>query len=136
MPYLIDTNVLSELRKGSRCHPNVKRWAHTALAERNRVSVLSLGEIRKGIELLRKKSPHQCPAFESWLFRLQTEYENDIIPVTETIADRWGRLMAAKSLPVLDGLLAATALEYKLTIATRNTSDFKHAGVDVLNPFD
>ena len=127
--------MLSELRKGRRANAKVRQWAAGSLGDRHLISVLSLGEIRKGIELLRRKSPAQCPAFERWLAQLQTDYARNIIPVSEEIAQRWGRVMAVRTLPVIDGLLAATALEHALTIATRNVSDFKQAGAQVLDPF-
>lgn len=114
---------------------NVLQWAQSAVSARHCISVLSLGEIRKGIELLRRKSPAQCAAFEHWLSRLQNDYDREILPVTEEVAPRWGRLMAARTLPVIDGLLAATALEHNLTIVTRNIADFQPTGVTVINPF-
>lgn len=135
MPYLLDTNILSELRKGVRCTPNVLKWARASAQERHYISVLSLGEIRKGIEILRRKSPKQCPAFEKWLRALQTDYATDILPVTDTISDQWGCMMAKQTLPVIDGLLAATAHTHRLIVATRNVDDFKSTGVKVVNPF-
>jgi predicted nucleic acid-binding protein len=134
--YLLDTNVLSELRKGRRAHPGVRAWAASTAGERHFISVLSLGEIRKGIEILRRKSPDQCAAFERWIARLKQDYEQDILPVCPSVAERWGRLNAARSLPVVDGLLAATALEYRLKVVTRNTVDFTGTGVEVVNPFE
>jgi len=128
--------VISELRKGRHANAKVRRWAAGSLGDRHLISVLSLGEIRKGIELLRRKSPAQCPAFERWLAQLQTDYARNIIPVSEEIAQRWGRVMAVRTLPVIDGLLAATALEHDLTIATRNLSDFRPSGVQVFDPFE
>lgn len=134
--YLLDTNVLSELRKGRRTHPGVRAWAASTAGERHFVSVLSLGEIRKGIEILRRKSPDQCAAFERWITRLEQDYEQDILPISSSVAERWGRLTAARSLPVVDGLLAATALEYRLKVVTRNTVDFTGTGIEVVNPFE
>lgn len=136
MPYLLDTNILSELRRGKRCNPHVRKWAQATAKDRHLISVLSLGEIRKGIEILRRRSPKQCPAFERWIQKLETEYRTDILPITDSIADRWGQLMAAQTLPVIDGLLAATARTHGLTVATRNTSDFDSSGVKTVNPFD
>jgi len=133
--YLLDTNILSELRKGRRCDEGVRKWAASTRGERHCISVLSLGEIRKGIEILRRKAPDQCPTFERWLSRLETDYERDLLPLTLPIADRWGRLMAEIQLPAIDGLLAATAFEHHLKVATRNTRDFERAGVPVVNPF-
>jgi predicted nucleic acid-binding protein len=136
VPYLLDTNVLSELRKGRRGDQRVRAWAEDVSGERHFVSVLSLGEIRKGIERLRRKSPQQCEAFEQWLEQLSVDYAEDILEVNDAVADRWGRLEAGRTRPVIDGLLAATALESDLTIATRNTKDFAGTGVKLVNPFD
>jgi len=135
MPYLLDTNVLSELRKGRRCHPKVAKWAQITAHDRHFISVLSLGEIRKGIELLRRKSREQCAPFEKWLRLLESEYAENILQIDEAIADQWGSLMAEWTLPVIDGLIAATALAYRLKVVTRNTGDFQGTGVDLVNPF-
>ena len=136
MSWLLDTNVLSELRKGAKCDPQVRQWAVTSALNRHWISVLSVGEIRKGIELLRRKSPDQCPAFERWLDSILTLYDKEILPITVTVANRCGNLMAVRPLPVIDGLLAATALEHNLTLVTRNTADFAQTGVRLHNPFD
>jgi predicted nucleic acid-binding protein len=136
VPYLLDTNVLTELRKGRRGDQRVRAWAETVSGERHFVSVLSLGEIRKGIERLRRKSPQQCEAFEQWLEQLSVNYAEDILEVNDAVADRWGRLEAGQTRPVIDGLLATTAWEFGLTIATRNTKDFAGTGVKLVNPFD
>lgn len=135
MAYLLDTNILSELRKGKRCHPKVAEWAKVTARDQHFISVLSLGEIRKGIEVLRRKSPEQCTPFEKWLQVLESEYAENILQIDEAIADQWGSLMAERTLPVIDGLVAATALVYKLKVATRNTEDFQASGVDLVNPF-
>lgn len=136
MAYLLDTNILSELRRGRKCDPNVRAWARSTASEQHYISVLSLGEIRKGIESLRRKSKAQSGILEHWLETLNAVYSREIIPVNEDIADRWGRLMARRTLPVIDGLIAATALEFDLTVATRNVEDFKSSGVSVINPFE
>jgi len=135
MAFLIDTNVLSELRKGRQCDAKVREWAVSNSHAQHWISVLSLGEIRKGIELLRKKSPSQCAGFERWLFSIESNYAGCILPITDAIADEWGRLQALKSMPVIDSLLAASALVHKLTVVTRNTGDFTGFGAMVLNPF-
>lgn len=136
MPYLLDTNVLSELRKGMRGDERVRAWAQAVSGDRHFLSVLSLGEIRKGIERLRRKTPEKCEVFERWLQRLSVDYAGDILEVNDAIADHWGRLEASRTRPVIDGLLAATALEFGLNIATRNTRDFAGTGVKLVNPFD
>jgi predicted nucleic acid-binding protein len=135
MPFLLDTNILSELRKGARCDSKVANWAARESGEAHYISVLSLGEIRKGIELLRKKAPDNCAALEAWLHRLQTDHADCTISITREIADRWGEICALRSLPVVDSLLAATALELQLTLATRNTRDFEGLGVSIVDPF-
>lgn len=135
MPYLLDTNILSELRKGKRCDPNVLKWAQNTAKDRHYISVLSLGEIRKGVEVLRRKSPEQCPIFEKWLATLQKEYASDILPISDSNSEQWGHLMAKQTLPVIDGLLAATAITHGLTVATRNIAYFQSSGVTLVNPF-
>lgn len=99
------------------------------------VSVLSLGEIRKGIEILRRRSPSQVAAFEDWLERLITDFDDKILPISQEIADNWGHLNASRSHPVIDSLLAATAVQFRLTIATRNVSDFPKE-ILVVNPWE
>ena len=114
----------------------VRAWAKSVSGERHFVSVLSLGEIRKGIERLRRTTPEKCAVFEQWLERLALDYAGDILEVNDVVADRWGRLEAFRTRPVIDGLLAATALEFGLTVTTRNTKDFAGTGVKLVNPFD
>jgi toxin FitB len=135
MAFLIDTNVLSELRRGRQCDARVRAWALSARHAQHWISVLSLGEIRKGIERLRKKSPDQCPAFENWLSVIETRHAGNILPITDEIADQWGRLQARQSMPVIDSLLAATALVHQLILVTRNIADFSASGATLLNPF-
>jgi toxin FitB len=135
MAFLLDTNVLSELRRDSKCNPHVLAWAQSVGSRPCYISVLSLGEIRKGIEVLRRRSPEQVPAFEKWIDTLTRDYEDFILPVTEEVADQWGRLNAIQSLPVIDGLIAATAAHFHLTIVTRNLNDFPDA-IPKLNPWE
>ncbi len=97
--------------------------------------MLSLGEIRKGIELLRKKSPEKCAPLENWLEKLHSDYANCTISITAEISERWGELSSRRSLPVIDAIIAATALEFGLTLATRNTKDFDRLGISIVNPF-
>jgi len=99
------------------------------------LSVLTLGEIRRGIELHRAKATKAAGALERWLLGLEAHYGERILPITAAIADRWGRLCLDQPLPVSDGLIAATGLEHKLTVVTRNVSDFQRSGVNTLNPF-
>ena len=135
MPFLLDTNILSELRKGALCNPNVLHWAAKESTQAHYISVLSLGEIRKGIELLRKKSPEKCAPLEKWLEKLHSDYAHCTISITVEISERWGELSSRRSLPVIDSLIAATALEFGLSLATRNTKDFDGLGIPIVNPF-
>jgi toxin FitB len=88
LPFLLDTNILSELRKGSRCDPNVSKWAAAESTQAHYISVLSLGEICKSIELLRKKSSEKCVPLENWLEKLHSDYANCIIAITPEISER------------------------------------------------
>jgi len=134
MAWLLDTCVLSELRK-PKPHPGVIAWMAGLQPDEAFLSVLTLGEIRRGIELRRGKDPVAARSLERWLLGLETHYADRILPVTAAIADRWGRLSPNQPLPVSDGLIAATALEHKLTVVTRNTEDFVRSGVSLLDPF-
>ena len=135
MGYLVDTNVLSELRKKERCDPHVAAWLESVEPDELYVSVLSLGEIRRGIELIRRRDPASARALDRWLAGIELHYADRILPISPVVADRWGRLSPDQPLPVTDGLLAATVVEHKLTIVTRNTGDFERSGASTLNPF-
>lgn len=135
MAFLLDTNILSELRNPKKTNPGVLSWAQKQSLEQHFISVLSIGEIRKGIELLRQRAPDQCPAFETWLEAIRTNYRDNIIPLSEPIMDDWGALMARMNLPALDSLIAATALNLNLTLVTRNEKDFEGVGLAIVNPF-
>jgi predicted nucleic acid-binding protein len=136
--FLLDTNVLSELIKP---HPdgNVVQWVKNTEEARMFLSVLTLGEIRKGIVGLRMGS--RRARLESWLDEdLRARFQSRVLPIDEAVADRWGTMAAiataaGKPLPVIDGLLAATALDHNLTLVTRNAFDVAGTGVRVLNPW-
>src|SRR6267154_1341393 len=114
--FLLDTNVLSELRKEGqgRCDPGVRDWMEHALAEELFVSVVTLGEIRRGIERIRMRAPSQARVLEQWLRSLTTGFADRILPVDERVADQWGRLGLQQPAPLLDAFLAATALAHDL----------------------
>jgi predicted nucleic acid-binding protein len=133
--YLLDTNILSELRKRERTALPVKQWFAAVADESLYLSVLVLGEIRRGIELRRRKDLAAAQSLEKWLMGLELGYAERILPVTSEVGDRWGRLSAQSACPPIDGLLAATALEYDLTLVTRNVADIIRTGVNYLNPF-
>ena len=133
--YLLDTNVISEIRKASRANSTLLAWFDTTTEEELFLSVLVLGEIRSGIERIRQKDPVQTRSLERWLVTLETNYSERTLPVTSAIADQWGKLTALSPLSVVDGLMAATALVNDLTLVTRNILDVKRTGVKVYNPF-
>lgn len=135
MSYLIDTNVLSELRRKSP-DPGVVAWFSQRPPPTLHLSVLTLGEIRKGIEGVGDEVRKQ--SLIDWLETdLPTFFTGRILDVNGAVADRWGRLVAAagRPLPTIDSLLAATALEHDLVLVTRNTKDFAGLPVEVFNPW-
>jgi hypothetical protein len=134
--YLIDTNIISEVRKGKRCNSNVASWYEGIEDESLYLSVLVIGEIRKGIERVRLKDTAQANALENWLIAVDKAFGERILPVDRAVADEWGRLGASRPLPVIDGLLAATAKIHRMTLVTRNTTDIADLDVRVLNPFE
>jgi toxin FitB len=133
--FLLDTNVLSELRKGRRCEPRVKQWAATVELELH-TSVVVLGELKRGVERIRAKDPGFAAELERWLTRTILVMGTRILPVDQPIALEWGRVSAPRTVPPIDGLLAATARVHGLTLVTRNVKDFSDLGVSYLNPFD
>lgn len=135
MSYLVDTNVISELRKGRRCDPGVASWFAEASSEEIYLSVLTVGEIRKGIENIRRRDERTAEALETWLGELVATHSERILSIDEGIAEQWGRLNVPDPLPVLDSLLAATASVHGLTLVTRNVKDVERTGVACLNPF-
>lgn len=133
--FLVDTNVLSELRKGARAHAGVSAWFESAPEDSLFLSVLVVGEIRRGIEALRGRDRASALNLDRWLARLEQVYGSRILPVNQAIAEEWGRIDAAFGLPAIDGLLGATARVHELVLVTRNTKDVLRAGIDLLNPF-
>jgi predicted nucleic acid-binding protein len=136
--FLLDTNVISELIR-PRPEPKVTAWIEATSESLLYLSVLTLGEIRKGITSLRD-SPRRV-VLEAWLGSdLAVRFANRILPVDESVADRWGRIAADSAaegspLSVIDGLLAATALHHNLTLVSRNVKDFATTRVPLFNPW-
>jgi toxin FitB len=133
--YLIDTSIISEIRKGDRCDPNIASWYETIEDASLYLSVLAIGEIRKAVERVRPEDSTRARAIENWLKAVDKAYGERILPVDRAVADEWGRLNAVRPLPVIDGLLAATAKVHRMTLVTRNTTDMADSGVHILNPF-
>lgn len=136
MSYLLDTNVISELRKGKRAERSVAEWFDGLADQEVYLSVLTIGEIRRGVESVRRRDPDSASALDSWLSRLNEAHRDRILQVDRAIAEEWGRMDVPDPLPVVDGLLAATARIVGLTLVTRNVADVESTGVDLLNPFD
>jgi toxin FitB len=133
--YLVDTNVVSELRKGRRCNPGVAAWFSGVSSEEIYLSALTVGEIRKGIESIRRRDAPSAEALDSWLQELAATHADRILEIDRGIAEQWGRFNVPDPLPVIDSLLAATAHVHGLTLVTRNLDDVERTGVLCLNPF-
>ena len=139
--YLVDTNVLSEFSRTGAPDPRVKNWLQAAASDSLYVSILTLAEIRRGIELL--PASKRRDQLEQWLeTELLESFESaNVLPVTKAIGDRWAALSARAQekgiqTSVIDGLVAATALEHGLAVATRNVKDFVGLGIEVFNPWE
>ena len=135
MSYLLDTNVVSEIRKRT-ADAQVLAWYGTTSPADLYLSVLTIGEIRRGVERLRRRDLAQAEHLERWLVGLQVGYRDRILEVDASIADEWGRIGVPEQLPIIDGLLAASAKVRDWTLVTRNVRDLKRCGVRLLNPFE
>ena len=134
--YLTDTNVISELRNPRRSDPGVLEWYSGVDDSQLFISALTLGEIRKGIELLRGSNDlPQAAVIEGWLDAVAARYSDRILPVDADVADVWGQMNAIRPVSAIDGLIAATAKAHDLVLVTRNISDVEGLGVQLLNPF-
>ena len=134
MPFLLDTNVISELRKAPQCDPHVSQWFDATPLEEIYISVLSLGEMRRSVEKKRRKDSVAARTYEKWLSAVTILHRERTLGVNAKICDIWGHLSVDPQLPPIDGLLAATAVHYNLTVATQNEADFQRVGVDYFNP--
>lgn len=136
--FLVDTNVISEARKGAKADPGVSAFFAEVRKRREAVflSVVTLGELRRGIELIRHRGDVvQAAQLERWLMRVVRDYEELILPFDADAAQIWGRLRVPHPENALDKQIAATALLHDLVLVTRNTRDFAATGAQVLNPF-
>ncbi|HUN31472.1 MAG TPA: type II toxin-antitoxin system VapC family toxin [Trebonia sp.] len=135
MAYLLDTNIVSEVRKRNPAF-SVTSWIANTPASELHVSVLTLGEIEQGIVRLRSRGDlRQAMSIERWLRQVEEAFADRALPVTRSVSAQWGRRPGDYPMPVIDSLIAATARAYGLTVVTRNAKDFQRAGVSVLNPF-
>jgi toxin FitB len=132
--YLLDTNVISEARR-RRPDPNVRAWLESVPEPDLYLSVLVVGELRQGVERLRRRDPEQAAPYETWLSALLQGFADRLVPVTAEVCEEWGRLNVPDPLPVVDGLMAATAKVRGWTLVTRDTAGLARTGVRLLDPF-
>ena len=133
--FLLDTNVVSELRKRERADANVLRWLDEHAESELWLSVLVVGELRRGVELIARRDKKTASKLRDWLDATVKDYADRILPIDVEICERWALLSVPDPVPVVDGLLAATAIEHDLTLVTRNIADVARTGVPVVNPF-
>lgn len=135
MRYLLDTNVVSEIRRPT-CDPAVARWFARVPSDHLYLSVLTLGEIRRGVERLRRRDPSQALVFDAWLGSLATSFADRVLGIDAAVADAWGVASAGERVAVEDALIAATAIHHGLTVVTRNVRHLMPTGARVLNPWE
>lgn len=135
MSYLLDSNVVSELRKRERADAGVQQWFASVDDTELFLSVLTVGELRRGIESIHRRDRARGLVLNRWFHTLVTQYEARILPVDQKVAEEWGWMNALATFPAIDSLLAATAHVHGLTFVTRNTKDVDRTGVPCLNPF-
>jgi toxin FitB len=137
--YLLDTNIISELRQRDRANPGVTRFFRE-MAEQEiaaYISVLTIGELRRGVDIIQHRGDStQAQLLETWLQMMLDDYAANILDFGQEVAQVWGRLRVPHPENALDKQIAATALVYGLTLVTRNVRDFAAIGVTLLNPFE
>jgi predicted nucleic acid-binding protein len=132
--YLLDTNVISETRK-VQADAGVMSFLTRAAADHLFLSVLTVGELRRGVKAKRKSDPAAAERLGDWVDGIETTFADRVIPLDAVVARLWGELTAARSLPVVDTLIAGTAIALGLTLVTRNTRDVASTGVTLIDPW-
>lgn len=134
--YLVDTNVISEARKGAKANAGVKTFFHEANADDIYLSAQTIGEIRRGLENIRHRGDlPQTKKLEKWLDMVVADFADKILPFDAECAHVWGRLMSPHPEHPIDKQIAAIALIYDLIVVTRNVDDFRGTGAQIINPF-
>lgn len=134
MPYLLDTDILSAIRRKQR-DPKLEAWLHSLQSTEVFLSVVTIGEIERSITQQRRTNPDFAADLERWLGIILRSYEQRIVPLSVNIARRWGQLSGQLGNNSADLMIAATALEHNLTVATRNTRHFEPTQVSLINPY-
>ena len=135
MSYLVDTNVLSELRKRRRADQSVLAWFQEREPEELYLSVLVIGELRRGAARIRRRDATAAESLDRWVTQIGERFGDRILAVDHAVAERWGEITAHPTLPDVDGLLAATALVHDLVVVTRNVRHIAPTGARCLDPF-
>jgi len=136
--YLIDTNIISELRKGSATNRGVLEFFYNATAKDQScyLSVVTIGELRRGIEMIRHRGDlKQAEALQNWFSQIASQYNEYILPIDHEVAAVWADLRVPNHENILDKFIAATALLHSLQVVTRNVKDFGKTGVPIVNPY-
>ena len=135
MSYLFDTNVLSEIRKRQRRHPNVDAFAATVDWDTAYTSWIVVAELRRGALLIRRHDLKQADALDNLTTQIINQFGNRVLPVDHAVAEAWPALMVPNPRSPMDSLIAATALAHDLTLVTRNVRDFAGTGIELLDPW-
>lgn len=134
MPYLLDTDILSAIRRKQR-DQNLEKWLHSINSLDVYLSVVTIGEVERGIIQQRRVNPTFAEDLQRWLDTILQRYEQRILPLSVSVARRWGQLSGELGHNSADLMIAATALEHNLTVATRNTRHFEPTQVSLINPY-
>ena len=131
--YLIDTNVLSEARRG---RTEAREWLRSVDPDHVYLSVITLGEIMKGLSLKTRTDAAASVSLLRWLEQLRTDHARRILPITDSVALEWGRIAAVRPRNMADALIAATASVHNKIIVTRNIADFEDLGIPLIDPWN